>query len=99
LAEAFIVSSLSIHLPSAPAATEAALAVFSCPANLTVIFSPAVAQPHTGTGMPAWMTIFSLNTAGIRTAAIAGQTMAIMHIAARAAIRIFMPFVLVVLTI
>jgi hypothetical protein len=36
---------LSVHFPSEPA-----LADFDCPANATVTFSPAFAQPHTATG-------------------------------------------------
>jgi hypothetical protein len=54
VARAFIASSLTCHLPSAPAV------VFRvCPAKVTVTTSPALAPPQTGTGMSRCRTMWS----------------------------------------
>src|SRR5665213_2843734 len=45
------------HLPSAPATAD-----FVCFLKVTVTFSPGSAVPHTGTDMPLWRTMWSLNS-------------------------------------
>ena len=72
--EASIAGSFTIHFPSAPAVVLTVL-----PPKETDTFSPASAQPQTGTSMPRCRTILSLN-------GVASSTFACAVIAAAAAI-------------
>ena len=69
--DASIASSETLHLPSAPA-----WAVFVCPANVTVTFSPGSATPHTGTARPRWRTMLSANGVAVFTNPYAANAVA-----------------------
>ena len=69
-----------------------AVAVFACPANVTVTFSPASAVPHTATGRLRWKTMLSANGVAEATFASAEPTAAIAKAVKIMNFFIFVPF-------